>query len=127
MFVAGLRQRLRPGVVRLGMPVAVRHLEGRALIDWAATYGGRPELVWSARKNPPAPGILDHTIGVEKARSKGGPAQVPTERASIQDALMGLAQVLVLQLTVRPEGLEPCEVEGIRGRAPIAPITPGLP
>lgn len=40
---------------------------------------------------------------------------------------MGLTQVLVLQLTVRPEGLESYEVEGIRGRAVIAPNTPGLP
>lgn len=38
---------------------------------------------------------------------------------------MGLAQVLFLNLTVRPEGLEPYEVEGIRGRAVIAPITTG--
>lgn len=111
VFVAGLRQRLRPEVVRLGMPVAVRHLDGKVLIDWPATCGGRPELVWSALKNPPAPGILDHTVGVEKARRKGAPALVTIERASIQDALMGLAQVLVLNLTVRPEGLEPYEVE----------------
>ncbi len=111
VFVAGLRQRLRPEIVRLGMPVAVRHLDGKVLIDWPATCGGRPELAWAALKNPPPPGILDHTIGVEKARRKGALARVTIERASIKDAVMGLAQVLVLDLTVRPEGLEPYEVE----------------
>ena len=40
---AGVRQRLRPEVVRLGTPVAVRQLDGRVLIDWEATCGGSPE------------------------------------------------------------------------------------
>ena len=111
VFVAGLRQRLRPDVVRLGMPVAIRQLDDNVIIDWPATCGGQPDLAWSAQKNPPAPGIVDETIGLDKARSKGSPAQVTIERASVQDALMGLAQVLHLNLTVRPEGIEPYEVE----------------
>jgi hypothetical protein len=119
VFTAGVNQRLRPDdAIRLGMPVVVRHLDGNAVIDWPATCDGDPGIVWAATKKPPAPGIVDNTLGLDKARRKGTRASASIDRASVENALFGMAQMLQLDLTVRPEGLEAYLVEVKKVKVP---------
>jgi len=119
VFTAGVNQKLRPDdSIRLGMPVVVRHLDGNAVIDWPATCDGDPGIVWAAAKTPPAPGIVDNMLGLDKARRKGTGAFATIDRASVEDAFMGMAQMLQLALTVRPEGLEAYQVEVKKVKVP---------
>ena len=91
--------------VRLEMDVRVMHLDGKAIIDWKATCGG--EINWiRLLKEPPAATIVDATSKLDKARRKGLPGSVTITGASIVDAMMGLRQVLRLDLVVRPDGVE---------------------
>lgn len=110
-LVAGLRQHLQPlDVVRLGMTVEVRRLQDRVALDWAATCGGRggvPVFV----KQPPPVGITDETLGLKRAQKKGVAGVATLNQAAVRDAMMGLARVLHLDLTVRADGLDEYDVE----------------
>ena len=107
-FTSGIRQRLDPErLVRLGMVVTVRHLDGRAVIDWAATCGGKGYQGGGALlKSPPAEGIVDSTLGLDKVQRKGVAATVIVTGAAIRDAMLGLSQVLALDLAVTAEGVD---------------------
>ena len=119
VFTAGVNQNLRPDdAIRLGMPVVVRHLDGNVVIDWPATCDGGPGIVWAATKNPPAPGIVDNSLGLDKARRKGTGASATIDRASVEDAFFGMAQMLQLDLTVRAEGLEGYQVQAKKVKVP---------
>lgn len=100
IFVAGLRQRLRLDVVRLGMGVTVRHLDGKASLDWP---GGGPPTDWAALDDPPAAGIVDDTLGLAEAR-RGLGVTVTLDRVSVVDGPPGAARVLQLDLTVQSPG-----------------------
>ncbi|MEO6629898.1 MAG: hypothetical protein ABIP03_15170 [Aquihabitans sp.] len=106
-FTCGIRQRLDPDrLVRLGMAITVRHLDGRAVIDWAATCGGTGYQGGGALlKTPPTEGIVDATLGLDKMQRKGVAATVLVTGAAIRDAMLGLSQVLALDLAVTAEGV----------------------
>jgi len=105
-FVAGVEQTLTPDrTVRLGMDVQVKHLDGKAIIDWESTCGG--EINWiRLLKEAPATAIVDETLKLDKTRKKGLPGSVTITGASIVDAMMGIRQVLQLGVIVQPQGVE---------------------
>jgi hypothetical protein len=103
-FTAGVRQELDPvDVVRIGMPVAVRHDGERAVIDWATTCRGRVGEV-SYLDAPPPPGIDDRALMLDDVRARSRPARVRVEGASSTTAMRGLLRAVVLDLSVTPEG-----------------------
>jgi hypothetical protein len=61
---------------------------------------------------------VDNTLGLDKARRKGTRASASIDRTSVEDALFGMAQMLQLDLTVRPGGLEAYLVEVKKVKAP---------
>jgi hypothetical protein len=110
-LVAGLRQHLQPlDVIRLGMPVQLRRLQDRVALDWAATCGGRGGVPVFVKQHPPD-GITDETLGLKRAQKKGVAGVATVNAATVRDAMMGLARVLHLDLTVRADGLDAYDVE----------------
>ncbi len=105
-FVAGVEQTLTPDqTVRLGMDVQVKHLDGKAMIDWKSTCGG--EINWiRLLKEPPLTTIVDETLKLDKTRKKGLPGSVTITDASIVDAMMGMRRVLQLGVLVQPDGVD---------------------
>jgi hypothetical protein len=118
-FVVGVRQHLDPvDLVRLGMPVALRHDGARAVIDWAGTCGGGVGEASFLDEAPP-PGIDDATLTLDEARMRGAPVRVRIGGVSVTTAMGGLLRAVVLDVVV---------VGGPRagGRARL-PIGPGAP
>jgi hypothetical protein len=103
----GIRQALfPPGLVRLGMEVAVRHDDERAAIDWERTCGG---TVGTSRfiRRVPERGIVDESLALARARERHRAASLSIIDARVVPALLGMVQALVLDVEVRVEGADP--------------------
>lgn len=109
-FTAGVRQDLRPNdLVRLGMPVDVRHDGERAVIDWATTCGGRSGAV-RLLDEPPEEGIDDLTLGLWDLRERGTRATVRIEGIRAVEAMRGMLRAVVLDVVVEDGGVRRMEV-----------------
>ena len=109
-FVAGVRQPLTPNnIVRLGMDVAVRHVDREAVIDWYATCGGRSGEHIKLLSKPPAPGIVDDYIDIDSARKKWIHADCTILGAQRRQhhGLLGLRHSLRLDIGVEAPGMQP--------------------
>jgi len=112
-FVAGVRQPLTPNnIVRLGMDVAVRHVDREAVIDWYATCGGRSGEHIKLLSKPPAPGIVDDYIDIDSARKKWIHADCTILGAQRRQhhGLLGLRHSLRLDIGVEAPGMQPFSV-----------------
>jgi len=117
-FTAGVRQDLRPDdIVRLGMPVAVRHDGERAVIDWAATAGGRSGAV-QLLDEPPAEGIDDLTLALWEVRESGVPVRVRIEGLRSVEAMRGMLRAVVLDVLLQADGAAPRRLEVPSGEGP---------
>lgn len=111
--VLGARQRLEPDdVVRLGMPVAVWVHRDDLMIDWATSTsplgvaGTNTTYAWKS-VDPPAWGITDSRLGLEKAASKWTAATIDIRGSRTESVMFGLAQKLLLDLVITPPGEQP--------------------
>jgi hypothetical protein len=106
--IVGLRQRLAPdALVRLGMSVRTRVDGDTVAIDWTATVVGPSVSAknvttgWKRLKQPPAEGIVDETLGLERARKKDLPARVRIDAVQERSAFLGVGRAIDLHVTVR--------------------------
>ena len=58
---------------------------------------------WKRRKQPPAEGIEDETLDLERARKKDLPARVTIDAVEQRAAFMGIGTAIYVTLTVRLE------------------------
>lgn len=113
MTVAGCRQQLgtlAPGF-RLGMEVPVRFGDdGAAIIDTPA-LGGGDAWGFKALGEPPAPGIEDPGLGLDKEARKADPVTVEV-RSACRSSFFGAAVAGAdLRVRVTPAGAAPYEAD----------------
>ena len=108
--------------VRLGMPVVVRELDGKVVIDGAATMAqsgltGRTQLQgWRPLKNPPEDGIDDDAV--TKATRKGAPGTFVVTGTAQRDVFFGLGSAVDLEGVVTLPGEEPYAVTAAKIEVP---------
>lgn len=115
--VVGVRQRVDPDdVVRLGMPVTVWIHKDDAVIDWVASTtplgvsATNDFYTWKSI-DPPAPGITDSRLGLDKAASKWTPVAIELRHVGTESVAFGLARRWAFDLTITMPGEQPFAVE----------------
>lgn len=113
--VAGVAQAFVPlPWVRLGMSVSVHELDGKVVIDSAATAAAFGQSAttqlegWKALKSPPEVGISDEVVA--KATRKGTPGTFTVNALVQREVMWGLASAIDMEGVVAMPGEEPYAV-----------------
>jgi hypothetical protein len=113
--VAGVAQAFVPlPWVRLGMSVSVHELDGKVVIDSAATAAAFGQSAttqlegWKALKSPPESGISDEVV--TKATRKGTPGTFTLNALVQREVMWGLASAIDMDGVVALPGEEPYAV-----------------